>query len=83
MLVCDYWFVRKKELVLADLYRRDGVYAYASFGTNWAAIAATVAGCAVAWVGLFVPSLHVLYDAAWFTGSGTSAAVYLLAMKRR
>ena len=83
VLVCDYWFVRKKELVLADLYRRDGAYAYASFGTNWVAVAATAAGCAVAWVGLFVPSLHVLYDAAWFTGSGTSAAGYMLAMRSR
>ena len=28
MLVADYWFVRRKQLRLADLYRRDGVYAY-------------------------------------------------------
>ena len=28
VLVADYWLVRKKELRLADLYRRDGVYAY-------------------------------------------------------
>ncbi|HVH47789.1 MAG TPA: cytosine permease, partial [Labilithrix sp.] len=28
VLVADYWLVRKKNLRLADLYRRDGVYAY-------------------------------------------------------
>jgi len=28
VLVADYWFIRKKQLRLADLYRRDGVYAY-------------------------------------------------------
>ncbi len=28
VLVADYWFVRRKQLRLADLYRRDGVYAY-------------------------------------------------------
>jgi NCS1 family nucleobase:cation symporter-1 len=28
VLVADYWFVRKTKLRLADLYRRDGVYAY-------------------------------------------------------
>jgi NCS1 family nucleobase:cation symporter-1 len=83
VLICDYWLVRKKQLVLADLYRRDGVYAYASLGTNWAAVGATAAGCAVAWVGIFVPALHVLYDAAWFTGSLTSAGVYMLAMRGR
>ncbi len=52
-----------------------------ALGTNWAAIVATAAGCAVAWIGLFVPRLHVLYDAAWFTGTGTSALLYLLAMR--
>jgi NCS1 family nucleobase:cation symporter-1 len=82
VLICDYWIIRRKQLNLADLYRRDGVYAYKTLGTNWAAIGATAAGCAVAWIGLLVPALHVLYDAAWFTGSGTSAAVYLLAMRR-
>jgi NCS1 family nucleobase:cation symporter-1 len=81
VLIADYWIVRKKELRLADLYRRDGAYAYASYGTNWAAIGATAAGCSVAWVGLLVPSLRVLYDAAWFTGTCTSALVYLAAMR--
>jgi nucleobase:cation symporter-1, NCS1 family len=81
VLICDYWFVRKKELVLRDLYRRDGVYAYASYGTHWRAILATAAGCFVAWIGLFVPALHVLYDAAWFTGSLTSAGVYMLSVR--
>ena len=28
VLVADYWFVRRGHLRLADLYRRDGVYAY-------------------------------------------------------
>jgi NCS1 family nucleobase:cation symporter-1 len=28
VLVADYWFVKKKELDLADLYRADGRYAY-------------------------------------------------------
>jgi NCS1 family nucleobase:cation symporter-1 len=75
VLVCDYWLVRRTRLALADLYRRDGVYAY-EHGVNAPAILATVAGCTVAWVGLFVPSLHVLYDAAWFSGTLTSAVVY-------
>lgn len=82
VLIVDYWFVRKTRLELADLYRRHGAYAYGSMGTHWAAIGATAAGCAVAWVGLFVPSLRVLYDAAWFTGTTTSGVIYLLAMRR-
>jgi nucleobase:cation symporter-1, NCS1 family len=77
VLICDYWFVRRTRLVLPDLYRRDGVYSYGSrLGTNWAALVATAAGCLVAWIGLFVPALHWLYDASWFSGTLTSALVY-------
>ena len=81
VLICDYWYVRKTRLELADLYRRDGVYAYTSAGTNWAAVGATVVGCFVAWIGIFVPALHILYDAAWFTGTLSSAAVYAVLMR--
>jgi NCS1 family nucleobase:cation symporter-1 len=76
VLVCDYWLIRRTRLVLPDLYRRDGAYAYGSTGVNPAALGATAAGCFVAWIGLFVPRLHWLYDAAWFSGTLTSAAVY-------
>ena len=83
VLICDYWFIRRKRLVLADLYRREGTYSYGSpLGTNWAASVATVAGCCVAWIGLFVPALHWLYDASWFSGTLTSAAVYGVWMRR-
>jgi hypothetical protein len=34
-------------------------------------------------VGLFIPALHVLYDAAWFTGTATSGVVYMLATGRQ
>ena len=83
VLICDYWFVRKKKLVLADLYRREGEYAYASMGTNWAAVGATVLGCVLAWIGLVVSPLRVLFDYAWFSGGLGSAAAYALLMKRR
>ncbi|HEY8089701.1 MAG TPA: cytosine permease, partial [Polyangiaceae bacterium] len=72
--------VRKQRLVLADLYRREGAYSYDG-GTNRAAIAATVAGCFVAWIGIFVHPLHWLYDAAWFSGTLTSGLVYWLSMR--
>jgi NCS1 family nucleobase:cation symporter-1 len=81
VLIFDYWFIKRKTLVLADLYRRDGVYAYSGSGWNWRAIVATAAGCAIAWCGLFVPALHVLYDAAWFSGGFGSAFVYAWLMR--
>ena len=40
-------------------------------------IAATAAGCALAWGGLIVPGLRPLYDYAWFVGFGVAAVVYV------
>jgi len=115
VLVADYWFVRRKQLRLADLYRRDGVYAYgpevgvahepampraeaealcrdgarpghervryAGSGFNAAAIGATLVGCGLAWVGLLVKPLALLYDYAWFVGAGGAALAYIVLME--
>lgn len=80
VLIADYWIVRKKELVLGDLYRTEGVYAY-NGGWNWRAVVATLLGCALAWIGIWVPALHLLYDYAWFVGFGVAAITHLLLMK--
>src|SRR5437762_12093049 len=56
VLIADYWFVRNKRLELEDLYLPDGAYRYSN-GWNWNAVAATVAGCALAWGGLVIPVL--------------------------
>ena len=80
VLVVDYWIVRKKHLVLGDLYRTEGEYTYAA-GWNWRAVVATLAGCAAAWIGLIVPLLRPLYDYAWFVGFGVAAVIHLVLMK--
>lgn len=76
VLVVDYWFVREKRLRLADLYRREGAYSYGGSGFNKTAIGATLFGCALAWVGLVVKPLAVLYDYAWFVGAGGAGLLY-------
>jgi NCS1 family nucleobase:cation symporter-1 len=53
-----------------------GLRSTAGRGWNWRAVLATLIGCAVAWIGLFVPRLRVLYDYAWFVGFGASAIAY-------
>jgi NCS1 family nucleobase:cation symporter-1 len=75
VLICDYFVVRNKFLVVEDLYRREGQYEY-SRGFHWQAIGALAAGAAVAFVGLIVPPLRVLYNYAWFVGFGVSFLVY-------
>jgi NCS1 family nucleobase:cation symporter-1 len=72
VLVCDYWLVRRKELALADLYTRGGIYP----NVDVAAVVATLFGCVLAWIGLVVPALRPIYDYAWFAGAGGSALVY-------
>src|SRR5437867_3514848 len=81
VLICDYFVVRKKLLVVEDLYERDGRYEYAR-GFHWAAIVALAAGAGVAFIGLVVPPLRVLYNYAWFVGFLVSFAAYLVLMHR-
>ena len=56
--MADYWLVRDRVLVVADLYRRGGRYEYARGWNRWAVIALVVGVApnvpgflhAVAWV---------------------------------
>ena len=77
VLICDYFVVRKKALIAQDLYLRNGHYEY-SRGVHWQAVGALLAGAAVAFIGLLVPALHILYNYAWFVGFAVSFAVYFV-----
>jgi len=77
IMICDYYVVRRSQLALPDLYRRGGAYEY-SHGFNAKAMIALVVGVFVALVGLVVPSVHWLYDYAWFIGFLVSASFYFL-----
>ncbi|HEY6140054.1 MAG TPA: NCS1 family nucleobase:cation symporter-1 [Thermoanaerobaculia bacterium] len=80
VLIIDYWVLRKKQLILRDLYTTDGTYEYAG-GWNWRAVVATILGCALALVGRWVPALGILYEFAWFVGFGSAALLYWALMK--
>src|SRR6266404_1413872 len=80
VMIVDYWLVRNQRLALPDLYRTKGIYSY-SAGWNWRAVIATLIGCALAWIGLVVPTLRPLYDYGWFIGFGASGLSYLVLMK--
>jgi len=80
VMIADYFVIRKKRLVVEDLYRRQGDYEYNS-GFNYRALAALASGVIVALVGLIVPPLHWLYDYAWFVGFFVAGGVYCLTMR--
>ena len=83
VMICDYFVVRKKIILVEDLYQRGGFYEYTR-GVNWNAVAALVAGAGLAFVGLVVPSLRALYDYAWFVGFAVSfVAYYALTLARQ
>jgi NCS1 family nucleobase:cation symporter-1 len=75
VMICDYFVVRKKIILVEDLYLRKGFYEF-SGGINWRAMAALAAGAGVAFIGLVIPALRVLYDYAWFVGFAASFLVY-------
>jgi nucleobase:cation symporter-1, NCS1 family len=81
IMICDYYLVRRRQLVVEDLYRRGGAYEYRR-GFNLNAILALVAGVAIALIGLAVPAVRWLYDYAWFIGFTASGGLYSVLMQR-
>jgi len=82
VMICDYFVIRKKILLVEDLYKRRGFYEF-SGGVNWRAMAALAAGAGLAFIGLIVPSLRALYDYAWFVGFAASFGVYWALMRAK
>jgi nucleobase:cation symporter-1, NCS1 family len=80
IMICDYFVIRRRTLVLEDLYLRHGAYEY-SRGFNWLAIVALAAGAGCALVGLVVAPLRVLYDYSWFVGFVVSFVTYFALMR--
>jgi NCS1 family nucleobase:cation symporter-1 len=82
IMICDYYLVRRRQLVVADLYRRGGTYEYRR-GFNPRAIIALVAGVAIALIGLAVPAVRWFFDYAWFVGFVVSGGMYFLLMQKQ
>ncbi|HEY6337339.1 MAG TPA: NCS1 family nucleobase:cation symporter-1 [Candidatus Sulfotelmatobacter sp.] len=82
IMICDYFVIRGRVLVVDDLYLRGGIYEY-SRGFNWLAVIALATGAATALVGLVIPTLRPLYDYSWFVGFAVSFVFYYALMKLR
>jgi NCS1 family nucleobase:cation symporter-1 len=83
VLIADYWLLRRTQLDLAGLYRRDGPYWYTG-GFNPLALISLAVGMALSVPGFAatvklveVPEvLSRLYDYAWFVSFGASFITY-------
>lgn len=80
IMICDYFIVRRRRLLVNDLYLRGGVYEY-SRGFNWLAVIALAAGSGTALSGLVIPPLELLFNYSWFVGFAISFVVYYALMK--
>ncbi|HSO29261.1 MAG TPA: NCS1 family nucleobase:cation symporter-1 [Candidatus Sulfomarinibacteraceae bacterium] len=87
VLIADYWVLRGQRLHLADLYKADGMYRYAS-GWNWIAVVSLLVGIVFAIGGAnsasgapfpvdgFIPALRSFYDYSWVVGLVIAFVVY-------
>jgi len=88
IMIADYFVLRRGELVVNDLYKRNGIYEYAR-GFNWLAIGALALGVAPSLPG-FVGALRGspasgvfggIYNWAWFVGFLISALAYVVGLR--
>ncbi len=91
ILIADYFIVRKTQLDLPGLYRKDGPYWYLG-GFNVIAIVALICGIAPCAPGFIQTIRNIgqenvvktfwmqVYDYAWFISFGISAVIYLVLM---
>ncbi|SMB98874.1 NCS1 nucleoside transporter family [Hymenobacter roseosalivarius DSM 11622] len=93
ILIADYYFIRRQQLHLPDLYKYTGRYAYQN-GFNIKALVSLVGGIlpnipgfltvtGLVPKGVVWPWLVAVYDYAWFVGFFISAGSYLLLMSRQ
>ncbi|MDQ3682095.1 MAG: NCS1 family nucleobase:cation symporter-1 [Bacteroidota bacterium] len=92
IMIADYFFIRRQQLLVNDLYKIKGIYSY-NKGFNHYAIIALLLGILPNVPG-FLTTIQVIdreavwlwlsgfYNYAWFVGFFVSGITYLLMMKR-
>jgi NCS1 family nucleobase:cation symporter-1 len=92
IMIVDYYFIRKQQLITKELYKLNGQYTFFK-GFNIAAITALVAGILPNIPG-FLTTIKLLpqdavplwvshlYNYAWFVGFFVSGTIYYLMMKK-
>lgn len=93
IMIVDYYFIRKQQLVLRDLYETKGIYSYSS-GFNSKAVIALLLGILPNVPGflltikavsddLFPHWISGLYHYAWFVGLFISGGIYWILMQKK
>jgi NCS1 family nucleobase:cation symporter-1 len=93
ILIADYYFIRKQQLHVDEMYRSGGMYSYGN-GFNLKAVFALFAGILPNVPGFllqiklvsaiaFPEWISNLYNYAWFVGFFISGVLYILLMRKR
>jgi NCS1 family nucleobase:cation symporter-1 len=94
ILIADYWVIRRRELLAADLFKLNGLYAYTR-GVNYRAMTALVLAIVPVIPGFLRAALtpggqvtdptflDSLYTYAWFVTFGLSFVLYLFMARWR
>lgn len=72
ILIADYFWLRKTNLNVNDLFKHDGIYS----GISVPAVIALFLGVGVVLLGYFIPMLSFLYQISWFSGFAVSFLAY-------
>lgn len=83
ILIADYYFIKKQNVVVDDLYTldRNGSYWYKN-GYNHHAIYALIPSAIIPILCVLLPQLHALANFSWFIGMGLGVVTYsLISMK--
>ncbi len=88
VIMADYWWVRRQNFKLAELYRSEGVYRYVR-GWNWIAVVSLLVGILFAIGGAYsatdgqpfpaagiIPALKGFYDYSWVVGLIVAFVLY-------
>ena len=92
IMIADYYFIRRQQLEVNELYKHNGIYSFKN-GVNMHAIIALLIGILPNVPGFLVtikilstdsvPAwIAQLYNYAWFVGFFVSGILYILLMKR-
>ena len=88
VMLADYHLLRRRRLVVEDLYRENGVYSFGGSGYNWRALVALAAGIVPNVPGFLAQASHgaievgafwsELYTHAWFVSLFIAGGVHWL-----
>ncbi len=81
ILICDYFIIRKRNLIVRSLYDPDNASPYIK-GFNIRAIVAMAVGVIIALLGLIHPSVRFLYDNSYFVGFILAFFLYWILTKK-